>query len=194
LDPDALAKLLTDRKAETVVVAGFTASGAFVKPLAAPNRIIVAATQNALELSYSRFGSYFAEAIAGGSDLDQDKTSSVLEAFLHACHQVNKFYESAGRICTEHAILDDNGDGIGTRSEGFEGLRPLKATDDGRRAHQQALVLSSDDAKLSEEQRRQRDALELEVQKIIDQRTQLGDAVYYQRIEPLFRKLAEIGR
>ena len=37
---------------------------------------------------------------------------------------VRRFYESEDRIVTEHAILDDNGDGKGTPATMFRGVRP----------------------------------------------------------------------
>jgi hypothetical protein len=200
LGPDltaaALAAALAKRTGPTVVVLAFSASGAFVKSLAGPQRVIVSATQNGLEQNYSRFGQYFAAAIGskGDADLDQDGAVSVLEAFLSAARSTAGFYETEERIATEHAVLDDNGDGTGTRSEAFTGVRPNKPTDDGLRAHQVALILSAEDAKLTEKQRSERDALELQVQQVIQQRKELGEDAYYQKLEALFLKIAAVTR
>jgi hypothetical protein len=191
---DRLAALLKPRTAATHLVLSFSSSGAFMKVLVAPQRIIVCSTQSGTEQSYSRFGIHFAEAIAGHplADLDQDGAVSLLEAFLSAAKATTAFYDNEGRICTEHAILDDNGDGVGTRSEGFTGTRRAKPTDDGVRAHQANLILSPTDAKLSPDQRAERDRLEQEVQKLIDQRAALGDDAYFKQLEPLFLKIAQI--
>jgi hypothetical protein len=78
---------------------------------------------------YARFGEHFAPAIAGiaEADLDQDRQVSVLEAFLHASRRAAEFYQNEDRLATEHALLEDNGDGIGTRAEIFEGTQPKAA-------------------------------------------------------------------
>ena len=49
------------------------------------------------------------------------------EAFLFAGQRVEKWYTDQGRIPTEHAVLDDNGDG-------FFSAEPDPAKDDGRLA------------------------------------------------------------
>jgi hypothetical protein len=194
LEATALAELLASRKAETLIIAAFSASGAFLKPLAAPHRIIVSATQSGAEASYSRFGSYFAEAIGGHNmaDLDQDGAVSVLEAFLHSAHSVTQFYEAEGRISTEHSVLEDNGDGAAIRSEKFQGLRPLATDMDGLRALQLHLLPSQADSLLTGEQRRQRDALEQEIRTVIEARSSLGEAAYYRKLEELFLQIAKI--
>ena len=57
------------------------------------------------------------ELIIGETDIfDHDDEVSVLEAFLSASAKVGEFYESESRIATEHAPIDDNGDGKGTPS------------------------------------------------------------------------------
>jgi hypothetical protein len=75
------------------------------------------ATRTGGERNASVFGGYFVEAFAGGeSDADQNKDEriSMLEAFEYARVKVEQSYEADGRIATEHALLDDNGDGAGS--------------------------------------------------------------------------------
>lgn len=93
-----------------------SASGGFVAPLSGPNRVIVAATRTARERDAPEFPRYFVEALGtDGADLDKDGQISLLEAFQYARREVARHYEEANELLTEHAVLDDNGDGEGTQ-------------------------------------------------------------------------------
>ena len=91
-----------------------SASGNFLPVLAAGNRIVVTATKSGYERNESQFGKYFVEAYAGdGADTDKNGRISVLEAFTHARVRVDGYYNEENILKTEHAVLDDNGDGEG---------------------------------------------------------------------------------
>ena len=95
-----------------------TASGGFIEVLSGEGRTVVTATRSGGQWNATVFGGYFVEAFADGeeeSDQNKDGRVSVLEAFEYAVVQVARVYESDGRLQTEHALLDDNGDGEGTR-------------------------------------------------------------------------------
>ena len=103
-----------------------TASGGFIEVLSGEGRTVVTATRSGGQWNATVFGGYFVEAFADGeeeSDQNKDGRVSVLEAFEYAVVQVARVYESDGRLQTEHALLDDNGDGEGTREPD-----PLAAT------------------------------------------------------------------
>jgi hypothetical protein len=99
-----------------VFVNAATASGEFVAALSGPRRTIVTATKTGRERNDSLFGGYFVAAFGGDgdSDLDKDGRVSVLEAYTYARRQVAQAYENDGLLLTEHALLDDNGDGEGS--------------------------------------------------------------------------------
>jgi hypothetical protein len=106
-----------------------TASGGFIEVLSGEGRTVVTATRSGGQWNAAVFGGYFVEAFADGeaeSDQNKDGRVSVLEAFEYAVVQVARVYESDGRLQTEHALLDDNGDGEGTREPD-----PQVATTDG---------------------------------------------------------------
>ena len=63
---------------------------------------------------------------------------------------------------------------------------------DGTRAHQWHLVRSKEDQKLSPEQRQKRDALELEIGKLREQKTTMNEDEYYKQLEALLTKLSVI--
>jgi hypothetical protein len=192
-DAKQLAGWLAPLKQEVVVIHTASSSGGFVRPLSGKGRVIITSTKSPDEVFYARFGEYFAEAIGGlpEADLDQDKQVSLLEAFRHASKAAATFYENEERLATEHALFDDNGDGVPTRREALE-APPADAKLDGERASQLVLVLSGEEKQLTDEQRTKRDALESQLKKLREQQTQLGDEAYYSQLEKLLRELAAV--
>lgn len=177
------------------------ASAPFLKALAGPRRVIITATKGADEVFATRFGGYFIKAVAGepGADQDGDRQISLLEAFLWASRQVAGFYENDGRLATEHALIDDDGDGVGTRAEAFEGLRLMKRPDDARLAdgllsRQWVLHLNEEESKLTEETRRKRDALEREAEALRARKDAMKAEDYYRELERVFLEIAKLYR
>ncbi len=116
---------LADRQVAFLNLA--SASGEFVSALSGEGRTIVTATKTGREGNETIFGGYFIEAFTGeAADLDKDGRVSVWEAFEFARIEVTREYETTNRIATEHAVLDDNGDG--------EGSTELAEAADGRLA------------------------------------------------------------
>jgi hypothetical protein len=177
-----------------------SASGPFLRPLSSPNRIVLTATRSGDEQNFARFGGFLAEAIADPeADLDKDGQVSLLEAFLKASQQTAEFYSSRSRLATEHALLDDNGDGLGTPADWFRGVRAMKrardgAAVDGPRAHQFHLVRSDREHHLTEELRRRRDQLELAIATLRDEKDRLPEDDYYDRLRDLMLELARLYR
>lgn len=178
---------------ELIVIDGGSSSAGFLQPLAGKGRIIVTGTKSADEIYYTRFGEFFAPAIAGDltADLDQDKQVSVLEAFRHASRLVAEFYEKEERISTEHALIEDNGDGVGTRAEVMVNAE-VKDKKDGARAAQVALVLSPEEQRLTDAQRSRRDELERQLEALKAKRSEMEEPRYYTEVERLLRELAGV--
>ena len=106
-----------------------SASGGFLAPLSGENRIIITATRNERERNFTEFPDFFVEAFTEeGADLDHDERLSLLEAFLYARQEVARLYEEQNEILTEHAMLDDNGDGEGSHDAGLTGPDGLLAS------------------------------------------------------------------
>lgn len=92
-----------------------SSSGPFIETLSKPGRIIVTATRSGRERNETVFATFFVEAFADeGADLDKDRRISLLEAFQYARRSTSDHYEQSKEILTEHALLDDNGDGEGS--------------------------------------------------------------------------------
>lgn len=99
-----------------------SASGGFLGPLSGPGRIVITATSSAQERNATEFARFFVEAVTGeASDMDKDGRTSLLEAFSYARLEVERFYEEENEILTEHALLDDNGDGEGSPEASADG-------------------------------------------------------------------------
>lgn len=183
-----------------VFIGGFATSGAWLKPLAGDDRVLVTATRNGGENNYSRFGGYFSKAIADPeADLDHDGQTSVLEAWQSAAKKTAEFYESDGRLASEHSLLEDNGDGIGTPADWFEGVRVVKksksgAAADGTRAHQIHLVPSEEERQLPAEVRAKRDDLELSLARLREKKADLPPDEYYAKVESIMLDLARLYR
>lgn len=186
---------------ELAVINTASSSGSFIRTLSAPNRVIITATKNEAEVFYTRFGNYFSQAIVGlkDADLDNDDQVSLLESFLYASHETARFYEEAGRLATEHALLDDNGDTLGSRMEWFEGTTAVKlaakeAKPDGDLAVQKVLVKNAFERRLTPKQRLERDQLERAVKELRRNKDSLEESAYYEQLEPLLLQLARLYR
>jgi hypothetical protein len=113
---DADFKSLLDKLGGQTVafVNASSASGDFVKTLSAKNRVVVTATKSGFERNETLFAEHFVSAYAkDGADADKDGRVSLLEAFVYARREVQRAYESSNKLQTEHAMLDDDGDGTG---------------------------------------------------------------------------------
>ena len=121
LAPSDLQMALTGFPTQTLaLVHTGSASGGFLEPLSGPNRIIITATRSQRERNATEFAQFFVEAITGeNADLDKDERVSLLEAYQYAREEVIRFYEEENEILTEHAVLDDNGDGTGSEEVGL---------------------------------------------------------------------------
>jgi hypothetical protein len=193
-----LAEWLKPFQRSLAIIDTSAASAPFLAKLSGPKRVVVTATRSGFEENFARFGKFFAEAMADPkSDLDKDGQVSLLEGYLSAARRTAEFYKTEGRLATEHALLDDNGDGLGTPADWFHGVRATKrardnAELDGARARRFCLVRSAAEQQLPPAVRARRDELELEVEKLRDTKSKLPEAEYYRRLEKLLLDLAAL--
>ncbi len=173
-----------------VVVAGTSSAGALVPVLRGANRVVVAATRER-ERQPPLFPRFFAEAPAS-PDADRDKNNrvSLLEAFLYSRRKVSAWFEEAGRIQTEHAILDDSAQ-----------IQLAKGEDESQAEVRQgtgllAAVCYLDPASgpASHPEERSRAETRSRIQQQIDQlklrKGEFTEEEYYQRLEALMVELA----
>lgn len=100
---------------ERLVVVNMTsASGEYLKLLGGPGRVLIAATRSGMEQNAPKFAEHFIAALEDPvADLDRNRRISVLEAFEYGTRLTASSYEKTGRLVTEHALIEDNGDGVG---------------------------------------------------------------------------------
>jgi hypothetical protein len=167
-----------------------SASGEFIKPLAAKGRIVITATRSGQENNATRFTEYFIAALqASDADTDQDGHISVLEAFNYANRLTAEFYTRAGRLATEHALLEDNADGVGhQRAEAGDGLLARATYLDSLSLEQAAANAAI--AKLMHDRTR----LEGEIAQLIARKSSMPEAAYEAELEKLFIELAKVNR
>jgi hypothetical protein len=175
-----------------------SSSAPFLNKLSGEGRVVITATQSGNEIHFARFGDQMSAAIADpAADLDKDGQTSLLEAYLAASHRVDDFYKQAGRLATEHALIDDNGDARGTPATFFQGTRATRAAKDGApvdgpRAHQWHLIMSATEQAMSPDLRTRRDALELKIESLRAKKSTLAEADYYARLDALLLDLARL--
>lgn len=184
-------QLLTALPTRRIVVFNMaSASGEFVKPLSAKGRIVVTATRNGQETNATRFAGFFINALnATDGDTDQDGHTSVLEAFVYATRLTDEFYKRAGRLATEHALLDDNGDGVGReKPEAGEGLLARATYLDSLSTGEAAANAAT--GRMMKERAR----LEGEIEQLIARKGNMAEAEYEATLERLFIELAKVNR
>jgi hypothetical protein len=121
-----------------------SASGWFVKPLSARGRIVIAATAADAEYNETEFPQALADVSrlpVAQLDADRDGKVSVLEVYRRTLKEVEARFAADKRVPTEHAQLDDNGDGVGTEDPVVAGEAGKKPTADGALAAKTILPL-----------------------------------------------------
>ncbi|PCJ25329.1 MAG: hypothetical protein COA96_07595 [SAR86 cluster bacterium] len=113
---------------DLVIVNTTSASFGFSSSLSGEGRVIISSTRSSTEKYDPIFSRYFIEALdSRNGDRDKNNRVSMLEAFIYAKNNVEEYYEGQGRLASEHAGLDDNGDALFS-------LDPTVADIDGRLA------------------------------------------------------------
>ncbi len=98
------------------------ASGYFIKPLSAASRVVIVATEADFEVNETRFPHHLVDLLAGPPaiaefDNDGDGRATLFDAYLAAARKTAQEYADGELLATEHALIDDNGDGRGTEAQ-----------------------------------------------------------------------------
>lgn len=176
-----------------VVVNAASASGGWVSALAGPRRTIITATRSGSERHETRFGNYFvASYVDGAGDTDKNGRVSLLEAFLYAQTEVKRAYEGEDRLLTEHALLEDDGDGKGS-------LTPDPDEGDGTLATALYLQAAATPAMTTNDPElaslyTARDSLERAITALRGRKSSLSESEYEQALERLLLELGRVNR
>lgn len=172
-----------------------SASGAFVQPLAAPNRAIITATRSGGQNNATVFPRFFVEAFAAdGADTDRDGRVSLLEAFEYARREVTRFYQDQGRLATEAAVIDDAGTGQGATEIDRAAGEGALAARIFLRAGPATIAADPATRERLRELYAQRDALETQLDTLRALRATMDPERYEEQLERLLLEMAEVGR
>ncbi|MCI5105235.1 MAG: hypothetical protein MRY76_00825 [Pseudomonadales bacterium] len=173
---------------DMVIINTTSASYGFSTALSSEGRVVISATRSPSEKYDPVFSRYFIEALEERrGDRDKNNRVSMLEAFQYAKASVEQWYEEQGRLASEHAGLDDNGDALFS-------LDPAIDEADGRLAEIAFIDrLSDDSAGLSADAM----ALKLRMQELErsvfilrSRKADYLEADYWQEMEALLLELA----
>jgi hypothetical protein len=167
-----------------------SASFPYLAGLAGPGRVVITATRSVSERYHTRFAEGFVQALtAEAADADKNKRVSLLEAFTHATRLVAQHYEQNGHIPTEHAMLDDTGDGKGrdAATQGEDGTAASMTYLDA-----EAVPTSSDPAVLALIARQ--GELTRQIDDLRRRRAGMAPIQFDQQFEPLIIELATVSR
>ena len=129
--------------------------------------------------------------------MDHDGQISLLEVFLAAAARVREFYQTENRLITEHALIDDNGDGKGTPADWFRGTRVVQkgkeeAKPDGAFASRVFLKADPTDSAWTPDSKAERNRLESNLAELSEQKSHLSEPEYLKRLEGILTELATL--
>jgi hypothetical protein len=158
-----------------LVVNATSASGAVAEKWARPQRIVITATRSAGERNATRFGAFWAEALASEeADRDKDGNITAQEAYDFANRRVEDAFKADAAIATEHSRLSGNDPGR------FVVARLGDAAKFG--SDRELIAL-----------REQQLAIEERLDAVRAQKAQLPEDQYYTQLEPVLVDMARLG-
>ena len=105
-------------RARQVIMITTSVSGYFIRPLSGENRFVITATPDDLEVNETLFHAALAETLSDPPtmeefDADADGKASLFDLYIALNRNIAQRYLNENLLATEHAMLDDNGDGRG---------------------------------------------------------------------------------
>jgi hypothetical protein len=175
-----------------------SASAEFIPVLSAKNRAVVTATSSVMERNATRFARHFVDAYAGDvADADKDGRLSLLEAYTYARREVAREYESANQLQSEHAMLDDDGDGKGTAEPGAHTADGALASrlflDQGAAAAKVVAGAGSNDPRVAA-LLHHKDSLDAKIDALRRRKASMDSTAYERALETLLVDLATTTR
>jgi hypothetical protein len=123
-------------------------SGWFLPAFSARGRIVITATTRDQENNQTEFPQALVEvSLLAPKDVDADHDGkvSIWELFVRTSHAASARFEADGRAPTEHALLDDNGDKIGTeRPQSAQEKSKVRESQDGALAKKTFLPVNAE--------------------------------------------------
>jgi len=167
-----------------------SSSGDFVKPLSAEHRIVITATRSGNEQNATVFADHFIAGLTdNAADADKNGRVSILEAFNYATKLTADWYKEKNRLATEHALIDDNGDGTGHEEAGNGDGSLAKIVYLDSKTMEEA----AGDAEL-ERLMKDRQRLEEEIEKLKARKSEMKTEEYEAELERLLVDLAKVNQ
>lgn len=152
-----------------------SASGAILDSLNTEEHIIITATRNGNEKNATEFGVFFAEALTSEvADINKNNNISIQEAFDFAERGVNQFFESDGKLATEHPQIR----GENAASFSLARVQPVETSDADPRINS---LLS------------RRMELDAEIESLQLKRNEFSNADYIERLQTLILESAQVS-
>lgn len=167
-----------------------SSSGEFVKPLSSADRLLISATRSGNEQNVTMFAEFFIKGLTdSAADTDKNGRTSLLETFNYATKLTADWYKQKSRLATEHALLDDNGDGTGHEKEESGDGAIAKTT----YLDSKTLAEANADAEVIKwlEDKQQ---LEIDIEKLKARKSDLKIEEYEAELERLLVELAKTNR
>jgi hypothetical protein len=172
-----LARLLDTLPArDQLIINATSASGAASERWQKPRRVVITATKSGGEKTATRFAQYWAQAVASdAADTNKDEIVTAAEAFEYASRQVEAAFKADTSMATEHArLVGDDAGRFTVARLGTAALAPENP--------EVAALLS------------QRGAIELDLNRVKEQKTGVPENQYYDALEEVLVRLALLQR
>jgi hypothetical protein len=174
-----------------VIVNTASASAAFINALSRPERIVITSTRGGDQPNATEFMEHFLKVLEEGrGDQNRDGQLTLVELCDAASASTTQWYETEDFVVTENALMDDNGDALGSRL-------PL-ASDEGPKdgAVASTIVLRSDPVAAGANPARYaayREAIGA-VEAWKASKTKVDEATYWNTLEELLLHAARLNR
>lgn len=104
---------------ETVFWVTTPASGFYIRPLTGAGRVVISATEADREINETIFPHVMADVLAEPPaqtdlDVDSDGVLTLFDLYITVTRRIARTYIDDNTLPTEHALLEDNGDGRGS--------------------------------------------------------------------------------
>ncbi|HKV38341.1 MAG TPA: hypothetical protein VJX67_03945 [Blastocatellia bacterium] len=165
-----------------------SSSGEFIKPLSAEGRVIVTATRSGAEQNATVFAESLVAALTDkDTDTDKDGRLSMLEVFNYATRLTADWFKTKDLLATEHALIDDNGDGTGHESatDGDGELAAITYLDSPTQA---------DGGGTAPDLLAKRQDLEEKIAKLKSRKAEMKPEEYDLALQPLLLELAKVDQ
>lgn len=198
-----LKELLDEFPAQIQVIVNASSSSAgFINVLSDPQRIICTATKSIDEKNATEFMEFFLQGLEQNqADVNYDQRISLLEAIRYSAFETLSWYNKNGLIATEHALIDDNGDGLGVRlienennQNGEEETKDPQPHADGNRSAQIILLDESFPSNAPQDKIDSYLAILDQIDHLKHQKGEIDESEYYQQLESLLIQAALIHR